>query len=86
MFSQVSVILSAGEKVYTSWADTPPDRHPPRAETPLGRQPPWADPHPWADTPLGRHPPSRQYASYWNAFLLPPTNEVAGRLCFYTCL
>ena len=38
------------------------------------------------------HHISGRYASYWNAFLLmfvsylPSANEVAERLCFYTCL
>ena len=64
----------------------PLDNHPP----PLGRHPPPLGRHPlpWADTPPGRHPLSPedghcsgQYASYWNAFLLPPANEVCIRGC-----
>ena len=52
MFSQVSVILFTGERVW----QTPPDRHPP----PTGRHHPWAD-TPWADIPPGqtRQPPGR---------------------------
>ena len=60
------------------WANTYPGRHPPHANTPLGRHPlgrhpleqtlprqtlPWADP-----LPQDGHC-RRQYASYWNAFL-----------------
>ena len=56
----------------TPWADISLGRHPP------GQTPTWADTHPWADTPQADTPQavhagiwstSRQYASYWNAFL-----------------
>ena len=51
------------------------------------------DTHPRADTPLGRHPlPSacwnihgyccRRFASYWNAFLLPPAMKLGQGYVF----
>ena len=48
----------------------------------------YTPPGPEADPPQDprQTPPCGRYASYWNAYLLPPTNEVAGRLCFYRCL
>ena len=58
MFSQVSVILSTGEKVYTSLADTPPGRHPPLSRNTPGKKAPPGHTHtpgqttPWADTSL----------------------------------
>ena len=78
MFLHVSVILFTGGSLCQG--DPPPDRDPPRTETP---------PLPWTETPpsLDRDPPfpgqrppspgqrpprtvtSGRYASYWNAFL-----------------
>ena len=66
------------------WADTPPGRHP------LSQTPPWADTpcpmHAGIHTPCpvhaGMQSTSEQYTSYWNAFLLPPTNEVWGKVIF----
>ena len=75
MFSQACVKNSVHRRGVSA-------RHPPQADTPLARHPPWwADTPrqadtllPWADTSLGQTPPppadtycSGRYASYWNA-------------------
>ena len=63
---------------HPTWADTL-GKHPPVQTSPPGQIPPWADTplgrSPIQTSPLGRPPQSdshccRQYASYWNAFLL----------------
>ena len=72
--------LSVSHSVHrgSTWAGTPLGRYTPQAGTPLGRYTPWQV-HPLAGTPPGRYSPpvhagiwstSRQYTSYWNAFLL----------------
>ena len=89
MFSRVSVILFTGTVCIPACtgADTPHPADPPGQTYPSMhwcRPPPGRCRHPlWADTPWQTPPDShcsRWYASYWNAFLLPPANEVhAGR-------
>ena len=73
--------------------DTPPWLDTPAGQTPPPRWADTPPPPRWADTPPGQTPGycsewytsywnvycSERYASYWNAFLLLPTNEVAGR-------
>ena len=52
----------------------------------LGRYNPQAGTLPWAGTLLSVHAGIRStngwYAFYWNAFLLPPANEVWGKVIF----
>ena len=57
---RVSRILSTGG--VHPMADTPPGRHPPRADTPQTNTSPPNQTPSQADTPLGRHPP-RQTAT-----------------------
>ena len=67
MFSQVSVILSTGGKVYTHWKTLPLGRHP-QADTPLRQTPP-RQTSPSRQTPLPiRQTPRRQ---------TPPPHETA---------
>ena len=66
MFLHLSVILFTGEICHTPlpWADTPWGRHPPGADTPLGRplsrHLPGQTPPPGRH-PLGRHPPGQTH-------------------------
>ena len=62
-------------------ADTPPQADPPWADTP-----PLADPPGQTPLPQDGHCSGR-YASYWNAFLLPPANKVWGKvICLQACV
>ena len=79
MFLHLSVILPRGGVCLSACWDTHP----------TGRHPYWADTPQSdtlrADTPLSPTPDgycSRQYTSYWNAFLLLPTNKVCKGYVF----
>ena len=84
MFSQACVKNSVHKGVYPSmhWAGMCVSQHglgggvadTPSADTP-GQTSPFPDSH-----------CSGRYASYWNALLLPPANEVCEGYIFYTCV
>ena len=75
-----------GADTPTPGADTPtPGADTPQADTPLEQTPPEADPLRSSPTSQQQTPPGTDgyccgwYTSYWNAFLLPPADEVAER-------
>ena len=86
MFLLMSVILSTGGRGSASVHAGIP--HPPRSTPP----PQKAHTPSVKYTPPGKHTPleadssirsmSGRYASYWNAFLLPPANKVWGKVIF----